>query len=198
MTPPPSPRRLSAAHRQDQILEMAARLFTEQGFEGVSVADIARALGTSRPTVYSYFPSTEAILDELFTRQLRDLPQRLFEHVRPGEVTDFSALFAALLQEKELVLLLHSGGGPQFRSRRRDFLGALEARLADHGLSLAQPKASHAQRYVLSTVLNLLTVMAYEEWHGTEGTETGRGERPELLGRFISAGLREVLPGAGS
>ena len=71
------PRRLSAPERRQQILDMAASLFVERGFESVTVADLAHELQTSRPTIYSYFPSTEAILDELLGQRLSALLSRL-------------------------------------------------------------------------------------------------------------------------
>lgn len=80
MTPVASPstaRRLSAENRREQILRSAEALFVERGFEGVSMADIALALGTSRPTVYTYFPSTEAILDALLAERLEQFPERI-------------------------------------------------------------------------------------------------------------------------
>ena len=50
-------------------MQAAALLFVERGFEGVSMADIAQALGVSRPTVYTYFPSPESILDALLAEE---------------------------------------------------------------------------------------------------------------------------------
>ena len=47
------PRRLSAPERRQQILDMAASLFVERGFESVTVADLAHELQTSRPTIYT-------------------------------------------------------------------------------------------------------------------------------------------------
>lgn len=47
------------------VLEAAARVFRERGFGAAGMGDVARALGVSRPALYYYFPSKDAILASL-------------------------------------------------------------------------------------------------------------------------------------
>ncbi|MFF4250684.1 TetR/AcrR family transcriptional regulator [Streptomyces sp. NPDC001663] len=54
-------RRLTGKQREQQLLDVAENLFTERGYEGVSVEDIARAAGVSRPVVYQHHGSQEGI-----------------------------------------------------------------------------------------------------------------------------------------
>src|SRR5919197_4701454 len=57
------------------LSDTARRLFSEQGFENVSVADVARAAEVSPATVFNYFPSKEDLVYsglELFEAQLLD------------------------------------------------------------------------------------------------------------------------------
>ncbi len=72
----PSPPRQS---RRDEILEIAARLFAERGFDAVSTRVIAQAAGVSQPTLYSHFHSKHALLQEIVAPWLRLLQQRLAE-----------------------------------------------------------------------------------------------------------------------
>jgi len=44
------------------IAETARRLFAERGFEGVTVAEIARAADVSEKTVFNYFPTKEDLV----------------------------------------------------------------------------------------------------------------------------------------
>jgi AcrR family transcriptional regulator len=46
----------------ERIYTVAMRLFTEHGFEQVSVAQIAAAAGVSVPTFYAHFPSKEQVV----------------------------------------------------------------------------------------------------------------------------------------
>lgn len=50
--------------RRREILDTAMDLFAEKGFEGVSMRDIARSMGTAPGLVYHYFDSKRKLLDE--------------------------------------------------------------------------------------------------------------------------------------
>ncbi|KQW00851.1 TetR/AcrR family transcriptional regulator [Rhizobacter sp. Root1221] len=47
--------------RRDAILQIAAAVFLEKGFERASMAEIAQKVGGSKATLYGYFPSKEAL-----------------------------------------------------------------------------------------------------------------------------------------
>jgi AcrR family transcriptional regulator len=51
--------------RREQIIEVAAALFAERGFHGVSVYDLGAAMGTSGAALYKHFASKEALLGEM-------------------------------------------------------------------------------------------------------------------------------------
>ncbi len=51
-----------AARRADEILELASRLFYEQGYQGVSMRALAREAGIQGGSLYHHFPSKEAML----------------------------------------------------------------------------------------------------------------------------------------
>ena len=53
------------ASRREQILEVAAPLFAEHGFHGVSISDLGAACGFSGPALYTHFRSKQAILSEM-------------------------------------------------------------------------------------------------------------------------------------
>jgi AcrR family transcriptional regulator len=51
-----------------EILDIAADVMTEEGVNGLSLAEVARRLGVQPPSLYKYFPSLMAVYDELFRR----------------------------------------------------------------------------------------------------------------------------------
>ncbi len=57
----PRRKRLTAAQREQQILDVAEGLFAERGIEGVSLEEIAKAAGVSRPIVYQYHGSRDGV-----------------------------------------------------------------------------------------------------------------------------------------
>lgn len=48
------------------IFDRALDLFSEKGFEGASMRELARRAGTTPSNVYNYFPSKEELLREVF------------------------------------------------------------------------------------------------------------------------------------
>ncbi len=53
------------------ILTAASALAAEHGWDGFSLKDLGAAVGMRAPSLYSYFPSKAAILDELFAEGYR-------------------------------------------------------------------------------------------------------------------------------
>jgi AcrR family transcriptional regulator len=47
---------------REQLSDTATRMFLQRGFDGVRVAEVARACGVSEKTVFNYFPTKEALL----------------------------------------------------------------------------------------------------------------------------------------
>src|SRR5919199_216615 len=65
--------------RTRQLLtDTARRLFTERGFENVSIAEIARAAEVSQATVFNYFPTKE----DLVYSRLEAFEEELFSAIR--------------------------------------------------------------------------------------------------------------------
>lgn len=55
--------------RKNEILDAAAVLFMENGFDDTSVADIMNVVGIAKGTLYHHFKSKEEIMDALIERQ---------------------------------------------------------------------------------------------------------------------------------
>lgn len=53
---------------RDLILESAAQVFCQKGYNGASMADIAKAVGLQKATLYHHFGSKQEILAELLDR----------------------------------------------------------------------------------------------------------------------------------
>lgn len=70
-TAPPSRRRLSRAARKDEIVQAAAQLFCETGFEG-STREIAQRAGVTQPLLYRYFPSKEDLIEAVYEKVYLD------------------------------------------------------------------------------------------------------------------------------
>ena len=65
-------RRPSGDDRERDILSTAERLLAERPLHQISVDDLARGAGISRPTFYFYFPSKEAVVLSLLDRMVAE------------------------------------------------------------------------------------------------------------------------------
>ena len=78
--------RKKSEERRQSILDVAAQLFNEIGFDRASMAEISARLGGSKATLYNYFSSKEEIFLEVMRHQAG---------------MQFLSLFAGLLAEKD-------------------------------------------------------------------------------------------------
>jgi len=83
-TAPPGLRERKKQQTRRHIAQTARRLFTERGFEAVTVADVARAADVAQKTVFNYFATKE----DLFYDGMVAFEERLLDAIRdrpPGE-----------------------------------------------------------------------------------------------------------------
>lgn len=66
---------------REKILKKAALLFSEKGYFGVSMDEIALEIGISKATLYYHYDSKEAILQILITEACEELKTELKEAV---------------------------------------------------------------------------------------------------------------------
>lgn len=203
MAPAPPDRR--ARRRQEtieEILEIAQQIMTEDGVNGLSLAEVARRLGVQPPSIYKYYPSLMAIYDELFRRgQVENLEvmRRAMDAARPGMAAITAGLEASgrwLLAHRALAQLLFWRPVPKFEPSPEAFTPAIEM-VAIQRTQLANAVAmgevgpaadSDEAMYLISTLITgvLSQAMANEP-------DLGWGEGrftplfPKLLALFTAA-----------
>ncbi|MCD6268211.1 MAG: helix-turn-helix transcriptional regulator, partial [Thermotogaceae bacterium] len=69
-----------------RILEAAKKAFSEKGFDGVSVDEIAKRAGVRKALIYYYFPSKEILFEEVWKNALNELEKYLFGEVKNENV----------------------------------------------------------------------------------------------------------------
>lgn len=74
--------------RRETIVAAAASLYAARGFNGASVADLAKACGTSKALIYHYFPSKDDILHEVMAAHLDDLVDAADDAMQSGEARE--------------------------------------------------------------------------------------------------------------
>lgn len=56
--------------RKDEIVSTAQRLFMKKGYAETKVSDIVKAIGVSQGVYYYYFPSKDAVIEEIVKRYM--------------------------------------------------------------------------------------------------------------------------------
>ena len=61
---------MTGQERRQQLLDIARRLFSERGFEGTSIEEIAAQAGVSKPVVYEHFGGKEGLYAVVVDREV--------------------------------------------------------------------------------------------------------------------------------
>lgn len=72
------------AQAKDNIVAAASELFDRDGYESVTMRDIATSADVSYQTVYNYFPGKARVLYEILLREARSAEQQIFTALDPG------------------------------------------------------------------------------------------------------------------
>ncbi|MEW6768834.1 MAG: TetR/AcrR family transcriptional regulator [Pseudomonadota bacterium] len=87
--------------KRRQIMDGAHRVFMEQGFDGASMNEIARAAGVSKGTLYVYFPDKSRLFEAIVEHDVLELGKLAFnfDPTAPAEKTlrDFGRAYVELL-----------------------------------------------------------------------------------------------------
>ena len=122
---------------RDRVVDVAVKVFTERGYDGTSMADIAAAMGVHKSSIYHHIAGKEQLLDDAVKRALNALHGMLSE---PGAVDGHAVdrlryvvrrtVEIMVRQLSEVTVLLRiRGNTPTERwamSRRREFDRAVQ------------------------------------------------------------------------
>jgi AcrR family transcriptional regulator len=161
-----------------EILETALRLFTEQGYDETTIAQIAREAGVSQRTLFRYFGTKEDLLGgdqhrfgQVLTDTVGEQPAEAgaWEALRAG-VAAVLAVHDSREQALQRFRLLHNT--PSLRAGwlekrlqfQEDLLPLVEARMENAGAGSAEPRV----RAVIATAFACLDA-ASMTWVGNDG-----------------------------
>lgn len=175
--------------RRQQILDAAAALFQEVGYEGFSVALLASKAGVVKGTLYLYFKTREEVFLALYSQSLNRVSERFVAQLTPGmsdralcellyEVTFGDSLYVPLQARLEKVIE-HNVSIDSLIASKRNFLtqvGHIAAATA------AAIDLDHAQAIEFIKTLGVLIV-------GVAGADLA----PSLEGEDVPADIQALL-----
>jgi len=92
--------------KRRQILDGAARVFLDKGFDATSMGEIARAAGVSKGTLYVYFEDKQALFDAIVDETCQVHAERVFvfdnsDHAVEAVLTRLGIAFATVMCRAE-------------------------------------------------------------------------------------------------
>lgn len=93
----PTRRALAKQRTREKVLASARQLFTERGYEGATIRDIAKAAGMSTGAVFASFADKAELFDEILAADYAELHDAMRDASQPAKTTKdaLSAMFAA-------------------------------------------------------------------------------------------------------
>ncbi|WP_405401150.1 TetR/AcrR family transcriptional regulator [Streptomyces sp. NBC_01104] len=197
----PTLRERQRSETRRRIQAHAVRLFTEQGYDAVRVAEVAEAAGVSAMTVYRHFPTKEDLV-------LLEYPAQLIaERVAASSVTHpLVRRVGGALVDAATVLTGGDGDGfaanerflldclrlmvstPALRARHLDSQYALQQAIVDAlGDDTTDPDAVFRTQAATSACLAAMHT-ALTRW----AEDDGKTKLPDLIARALTASFGDV------
>lgn len=89
--------RAEAAQNRERIIETAAKLFRERGFDGIGVADLMKSAGLTHGGFYGHFASKEDLMAQACARALDSSLATLSAVAEQGSENGLTAVASAYL-----------------------------------------------------------------------------------------------------
>ncbi len=203
---PPTRRRLPAARRRRQLINVALETFSRYGLEATTMDDIAAAAGVTKPLLYQHFRSKRALFLELLSDVAQELLERITEAAsgaptpRLAVEQGFSAYFHYALEHESAFRLLFDRSVPH-DGELDQALRRVEDTIAEAVTPLIEADIDPSHQALLAYAVVGMAEGASRSWlrSRTEGEqlspEQARAEADRLANRIAHlawAGLRSI------
>ena len=192
---------MKAPDRRAQLLEVARRAFGNSGFHGVSMDDVAKEAGVTKPILYDHFPSKKELYLELLeadlaalhdsVKQALDSPTGNRERIRAG----FQAYFDFVDEQAEGFRLLMQevvGAEKDFRRRAEATRRRILKEVAD--LIVRESQGRLGREHAEIVALALIGMVETVAQRDPGGPPHRRREAVDLLVRLAWRGITELTP----
>lgn len=181
--------------RRDQILRAAGRLFSQRGYHGTSMRDLAAALGLTQGSLYNHWASKEELLFAIIDRISDEFLQTL-EPIARGGLSPTEKLRAAARAHVRIIVenldtatvFLHEWKflGAEYKERireKRDRYERLFRRILEEGVERGEFRPVDVK---LASLLYLSALNWIYQWYSPRGEWTAE----EIADRYFELWLR--------
>jgi AcrR family transcriptional regulator len=192
-------RRMRAAERRAQLLDVARKVFGTSGFHAVSMDDVAKEAGVTKPILYDHFPSKKELYLALLDADLAVLHENVRKALkspignRERIRASFQAYFDFVEDEADGFRLLMQeavGAERDFRERVAQVRDQILSEVADLIARESQGRLGreHAETVALALVGMVETVAQHDPSRPVES----RREAVDILVRLAWRGITEL------
>ena len=193
--------RMPRSQRRAQLLQLATAEFTDKGYQGTSMDDIALAAGVTKPVLYQHFASKEALFSEVIDITSESLLTEVRDLLTVGD-TAAARVRHGLRRFYDLVSLdgalqLFTGRdrvSPALQERVGGVLEEMAGELA--GVVAAARRLTPSEARVIGHSLLVTTQSTAALLHGA-ADEAEREEILEVATTLIVGGLTAFEPRQG-
>lgn len=182
--------------REAQILDVAGELFEESGYDALTMAAIAERIGITRPSLYFYFESKQAVMTALVRRsmdRLTAMPIVESDASTPEIVHGALAATAQRWREETSVMRFAAQHAEDIPEVRELWEGALEvsAGWVEHLAEREGADSGEASARALGTALVAMTERSFWQLHTRPHT---RAEERQVLAALEQVYLATLRP----
>ena len=195
--PAQAPQRANGKLRVAAILEAAAAVIGEKGYEGATMAEIAARSGTKIGSLYRFFPNKESVADTILVsarENIEDVFDKFDARVNALSIRaladELMALVFELFTRPAFMKLLDAG--QDWSVKREEFRAALQQRVTKT-LTIHTPKLSKksAADIALVVMLNAKAVATQKAFFGHSASNVP-DEFRDMTRLYLQSRLRSL------
>lgn len=199
------PRAADHDDKRRAIRARAAECFAEMGYAGTSMADLARACGTSKALLYHYYPSKEALLTDLLESHFNKLEAEVAaaDDARLPPAIRLNALVRSLLDAYAGADALHRvqiNDLERLPADRQAALKASERRLVARfaeAIAAVNPQLARKREMLMPVTMSLFGMINWSYLWFRDGKALTRAQYADLVTQMTVDGVAGLaVPGA--
>jgi AcrR family transcriptional regulator len=191
-------RRLTAAARRAQLIDIGRTVFAKRGFEATSVEEIAARAKVSKPIVYEHFGGKEGLYAAIVDHEVDQIVSRILAAITTGSARErlerATLAFLTYVQERPGGFAMLLRDAPE--SKRSGEMPALMFELADRVGDVFTEQFRKAGFDARSAPIYAHALVGMVAFVGQWWTETPKPPAAELVASHVAAlawmGLRHL------
>ena len=192
---------MRAPERREQLLQVARRVFADRGYHSVTMDDVAREAGVTKPILYDHFPSKRDLYRDLLEADLATLRNEIRTAIdssrgnRERIRASFQAYFDFVDREGEGFRLLMQeavGGEADFRDMVAVFRADVLRQVTD--VIVRESRGKLDRREAEDVALGLIGMAEQVAQHETGRSPAERKRTVDTLVRLAWRGITGLTP----